>query len=471
MPKLCIDGYNISLAKGSGIATYGRNLLTNVRQIDLTPQVLYGSPAPKHGSNVLNETSLADSSKAPLKLKKSERFRRTFMSRFPRKAWPVRPSGEVIWPSGGGGRPDADSYWAYEDLFGIAHRAFNAYGTFTPVSFTEDSALAPDAMQWTATVPLYAKGVPNIYTIHDLIPLRLPHTTADNKSKYLELCRGIVRKADHIAVVSETTRQDVIRILGVEESRVTNTYQAVSIPAHLAARPQEDLVLELEGIFQLGWKDYFLHFGAIEPKKNLGRIVEAYLASGVMAPLVIVGGRAWLEEGETRLLDQVKREGGPHADRIRRYEYLPFSMLISLIRGAKATLFPSLYEGFGLPVLESMALETAVLTSTGGALPEVAGEAALSVDPYDTQAMSRGIQALDRDEALRNDLVRLGLAQAAKFSPAAYQARLTALYARVGLVGMAPPAEPGNNQRPDATIPPADRSTMGDDSARRTLIG
>ena len=433
MAKLCIDGFNISLAKGSGIATYGRNLLTNARQIGLGTQVLYGSPVPKSASNVVNETSLADADRAPKKLKKSERFIRTFMSRFPRQAWPVTPSGEVIWPTRGGGRPEADSYWAFEDLFGIAHRAFNAYGTETPVSFDQDAALKPDVMQWTATVPLYAKGVPNIYTIHDLIPLRLPHTTADDKAKYLDLCKGIARRADHISVVSETTRQDVIRILGVAEDRVTNTYQAVSIPESIMNRPQADLELELDGIFQLGWKNYFLHFGAIEPKKNLGRIVEAYLASGVQTPLIIVGGRAWLDEGETRLLDQVKRDGGPHADRIRRYEYLSFSMLMTLIRGAKATLFPSLYEGFGLPVLESMALSTAVLTSTGGSLPEVAGEAALSVDPYDTIAITKGIQALDQDDALRDELVVRGVAQAAKFSPAAYQDRLRGLYSRVGV--------------------------------------
>ncbi|MDB5420273.1 MAG: hypothetical protein JWR59_220 [Brevundimonas sp.] len=433
MPKLCIDGFNISLAKGSGIATYGRNLLTNAREIGFGTQVLYGSPVPKNASNVVNETSLADADRVPRKLKKSERFMRTFMSRFPRHAWPVTPSGEVIWPTRGGGRPDADSYWAVEDLFNIAHRAFSAYGTHTPVVFGRDAALKPDVMQWTATVPLYAKGVPNIYTIHDLIPLRLPHTTADDKAKYLELCKGIARRADHIAVVSETTRQDVIRILGVDEDRVTNTYQAVSIPDDIMNRPQADLELELEGIFQLGWKDYFLHFGAIEPKKNLGRIVEAYLASGSKTPLIIVGGRAWLEEGETRLLDQVKRDGGPHADRIRRYEYLSFSMLMTLIRGAKATLFPSLYEGFGLPVLESMALGTAVLTSTGGALPEVAGDAALSVDPYDVQAITRGLKILDADEGVRSELVARGKDQAARFSPEVYQERLSNLYGKVGV--------------------------------------
>jgi len=434
MTTVCIDGFNIALTRGSGIATYGRNLLVNARAIGLGTQVLYGPPAPRKSSNVLNEAALVDADQPPRKMKKSQRFRRTFLSRFGHMAWPISPSGEIIWPSRGGGRPDADAYWASQDLFHIAQRAFSAYGAETPVSFDPNAAVkAPDVMHWTATVPLHARGVPNIYTIHDLIPLRLPHTTADDTASYMAMCKGIAARADHIAVVSETTRQDVIRLLGVSEDRVTNTYQAVSLPTHLTSRPQAEVTLELEGVFNLGWKGYFLHFGAIEPKKNLGRIVEAYLASGVQTPLVIVGGRAWLDEGETALLDQVKRDGGPGADRIRRYEYMPFSMLISLIRGARATLFPSLYEGFGLPVLESMALGTAVLTSTGGSLPEVAGDAAISVDPYDVQAMTRGLQALDADEDLRADLIARGHVRAALFTPEIYQGRLRELYARVGV--------------------------------------
>ncbi|MET3781262.1 glycosyltransferase involved in cell wall biosynthesis [Brevundimonas sp. 1080] len=286
-------------------------------------------------------------------------------------------------------------------------------------------------MHWTATLPLHATNALNIYTIHDLIPLRLPHSTTENKSAYRRLCNNIAKKADHIVVVSETTRQDVIRLLGVPEERVTNTYQAVKVPLELRERPQEEVALELEGIFNLGWKDYFLYFGAIEPKKNVGRIIEAYLSSGVKKPLIIVGGRSWLAEGETALLEQVKRDGGPSADRIRRYEYMSQSMLISLIRGARATLFPSLYEGFGLPVLESMLLETAVLTSTTGSLPEVGGEAALTVDPYDVSAITRGIQALDSDDDLTHNLVSKGTKQAALFSEQRYVDRLSALYEKL----------------------------------------
>lgn len=428
---ICIDGFNIALAKGSGIATYGRNLLSALSGMGHRGQVLYGPGAKRVASNVLNEAALLDAERGR-KMKRTERFIRTLTSRAGRTAWPVTPSDEVVWPRRGGGRPDAVSFWAAQDLFHMANRSFAAYRKETPVMF-EAGGDMPDAMHWTATLPLHAKGMPNIYTIHDLIPLRLPHTTLDDKPAYLALCQAIARRADHIAVVSETTRQDVIRMLNVPEDRVTNTYQAVDLPPALTGRSQSDVTIELEGVFNLGWKEYFLHFGAVEPKKNLGRIVEAYLASGLTTPLVIVGGRAWLDEGETALLNQVMKDGGPSAQRIRRYEYMPFSLLISLIRGAKATLFPSLYEGFGLPVLESMALSTAVLTSTGGSLPEVAGDAAVSVDPYDVQAMTRGLRALDADEDLRAELVRRGLVQSSLFSVEAYKGRLAEMYGRVGL--------------------------------------
>ena len=103
-------------------------------------------------------------------------------------------------------------------------------------------------------------------------------------------------------MVSETTRQDVIRLLGVAEDRVTNTYQAVSLPESLTGRSQADVTLELEGVFNLGWKGYFLHFGAIEPKKNLGRVVEAYLAAGLTTPLL------WMQRNLTGIGTMLPRK-------------------------------------------------------------------------------------------------------------------------------------------------------------------
>src|SRR5690606_21532848 len=107
---------------------------------------------------------------------------------------------------------------------------------------------------------------------------------------------------DHIFTVSETSKRDIMALLGVPEARITNTYQAVDIPAHYAQKPIADVKAEVAGTFGLGFQRYFLFFGAIEPKKNVGRLIEAYLASGVTDPLVIVGKKAWKSDEELRLL-------------------------------------------------------------------------------------------------------------------------------------------------------------------------
>jgi glycosyltransferase involved in cell wall biosynthesis len=335
--------------------------------------------------------------------------------------------------------PPAHAVWASGNLFHGANRAYGAWGKFTPLEFDEAEHPGPRIMHWTYAIPIRAKGRPNLYTIHDLVPIRLPFATLDNKRRHLSLCREICATADGVVTVSEHSKRDIVQLLGVDEKRITVTHQAVSLPEALTGRDETDVAREVEGMFGLPWREYFIFFGAIEPKKNLARVIEAYLGSGVTAPLVIIGGKAWLDDDQTQLMYEdlvetsVLRDGLlRRADRVRLYDYLPFSLLVSLIRGAKATLLPSLYEGFGLPVLESMLLGTPVLASTQGSLPEIAGEAALLVDPYDARAIRRGITALDRDADLRAELTRRGVAQAAKFSTQTYQARLAELYGPFG---------------------------------------
>jgi glycosyltransferase involved in cell wall biosynthesis len=188
-------------------------------------------------------------------------------------------------------------------------------------------------------------------------------------------------------------------------------------------------------LFGLEPRGYFLFFGTIEPKKNLARIVEAYLSSAVKSPLVIVG-KAWLNPNQRSRTRNASLEAGAlptaihsRSDRIRRYDYLPFSSLLTLIQGARAVLFPSIYEGFGLPVLEAMQLGTPVLTSTAGSLPEISGDAALLVDPYDVNAIRAGIETLEADAGLRKELADKGRRQAIMFDPEHYRRRLQVAYA------------------------------------------
>lgn len=429
-PSICVDAYNMAMPEGSGIATYGRNLLTNLRLMGHDTSALYGPQAAPSSDPVLNEAALVDAARP--KLGKARAARRAIARWLdlgqPRTAVPAPSTGEVIWPTTGARRPDTDMFWSSRRLYQDAILRFRAKGRVTELAFPEHER-APDVMHWTAVLPLRARDRANVYTIHDLIPLRLPHSTLDNKSAFLAMAQAIARRADRIAVVSEATRQDVIRLLGAPDDRIVTTYQSVSIPDSVLRRAEADAARDVEGIFGLGWKDYYLYFGAIEPKKNVARIIEGYLASRVRAPLVVVGGRAWLADKEAALLASAARraDGAPH--QIIQIDYLPYEMLMTLARGARATLFPSLYEGFGLPVLESMLLGTAVLTSTAGSLPEVSGDAAHLVDPHDLDAISGGIRLLDADTAYRQDLERRGPAQAERFSPERYRARLQELYA------------------------------------------
>jgi glycosyltransferase involved in cell wall biosynthesis len=234
-------------------------------------------------------------------------------------------------------------------------------------------------------LPLKVKSACNIYTIHDLIPLRLPFTTLDNKRYMLRLLRKIAAQADHIVTVSEHSKRDIIEILNVDERRVTNTYQSVVLPEQYVQMPEIEMANRLTSLFGLEIYEYLLFFGALEPKKNISRLIDAYLSSSVTLPLLIVGGEGWQTESEQRLLLQLQEPQRPrnhNGRRIQRIDYVTQATLITLIRGARAVVFPSLYEGFGLPVLEAMALGTPVITSTESSVPEVAGDAAVLVDPY-----------------------------------------------------------------------------------------
>jgi glycosyltransferase involved in cell wall biosynthesis len=178
-----------------------------------------------------------------------------------------------------------------------------------------------------------------------------------------------------------------------------------------------------------------LFFGAIEPKKNVGRLIEAYLASKVETPLLIVGKIGWKSEQELRLLNDdvtfyLEQMGSLTYRRRRIYQidYAPFPLLVSLIKSAKCVLFPSLYEGFGLPILEAMKLGAPVLTSSEGSTPEVAGDGALLIDPYDTRALAEGIMALDSNAELRASLSEKGRRRAEAFSTDAYSRRLKNVY-------------------------------------------
>jgi glycosyltransferase involved in cell wall biosynthesis len=260
--------------------------------------------------------------------------------------------------------------------------------------------------------------------------LRLPQATMDDKQAFYARLKAVTRAADHIVTVSETSKRDVIELLDVPEHRITNTYQAISLPQEYLCREDDQVANYLSGLCGLGMQEYFLFFGALEPKKNVARLIDAYFSSGVQIPLVLVIGDGWQNDEEIARLElhQAGARAGEKGPSIRRLDFVTRSNLVDLVRGARAVLFPSLMEGFGLPVIEAMTLGTPVLTSSNGALAEIAGDAAMLVDPYDVDAIARGIRALANDTDLCGEFSQRGLIRADKFSPARYSERIASLY-------------------------------------------
>ena len=429
-PSVLIDGYNLRLDSGTGIATYTRNLNISLHQLGYGVDILYGTQGSPNDP-LLREATFFDP-KPPTRFAvwKWRQLRELYRSRKGYDAYEVPITGRVIAPGFKDRVGYYDRIWNVPHVFEWTHRHYDAFHRSLTVRLPQP----PSVAHWTYPLPVKIEGAKNIYTVHDVVPLRMPYATLDSKPRFYGLLKMLGQQADHIVTVSETSKRDIVDLIGIPEDRVTNTYQAVEIPEAHLRKPEEVLRREVEGAFGVSYKDYFLFFSAIEPKKNVRRLLEAYLTSGVTTPLVLIGKKAWKWEEELQPLagigHQIAGKGGPRPT-VLQLDYLPRPLLLSLISGAKAVLFPSLYEGFGLPVLEAMLLGAPVLTSTEGATAEIAGNAALLVNPYDVSGMAEGIRALDSDANLRGELSAKGLKQAALFDRAAYNRRIDELYRRL----------------------------------------
>jgi glycosyltransferase involved in cell wall biosynthesis len=431
--RVVYDGLNLALGQGTGIAVYTRVLIHTARSLGYDIGVVYGVPLPATEDPLLQEVLFFDQMRASNR-RASASLPRVLYGRFVDhlryfstiRPSPLRLGTAVVAEQFKDLVPELDRAFLVRNLFDNADRFFRQTGKLVNLSLDTQ----PDIFHFTYTVPIKGKSSRNIYTIHDLMPLRLPFTTMDNKRHTLKLLEKVIKNADHIVTVSENSRKDIVSLLGVAEDRVTNTYQAVIFPQKYLDRSEAVVANFLDARYGLEMYGYLIFFGALEPKKNVGRLIEGFLLSGVNIPLVLVVSGGWDNARETALLSEIKaRAGEQSSPTIRSLDYVDRSTLVTLIRGARALVFPSLYEGFGLPVLEAMMLGTPVITSAKGALEEVTGEAALLVDPYDVDDIARAIAAIVNDPDLRGELSRRGVAQAAKFSPAHYRQRVESLYA------------------------------------------
>jgi glycosyltransferase involved in cell wall biosynthesis len=273
--------------------------------------------------------------------------------------------------------------------------------------------LLPDAELFHATEHLLLplRSVPTVLTVHDLIFRRLPAHHKPLNRWYLNLTVPLYcRRANHIIAVSEYTRRDLISAYGLPPEKITVVCEAAAPRFRL--QPPE-AIAAVRARYSLPNR-YLLFVGTIEPRKNLTRLLAAFetiYGEGLSDGLVIVGRRGWLYGDFFARLEQ-----SPVKDAVLFPGYVMDEDLPGIYAGAQALVFPSLCEGFGLPVLEAMACGTPVVSSDASSIPEAGGEAALYFDPTDTAEITTTTRRLLREADLQDRLRTRGLAQAARFS-------------------------------------------------------
>ncbi len=264
--------------------------------------------------------------------------------------------------------------------------------------------------------PYYLKPywlpAPSVTTVYDVTPARYPEYMPARRSRFVfELTtRLAIDTSSALLTLSESARNDMLQFYDAPPARITVTYPAVGDEYH--PRP-EDEVARVRA--RLGLPDaYVLYLGINKPHKNLVRLVEAFARVASTMPDTVLALAGKQDPRYPEACDRAAQLG--LADRVRLIGAVPEEDLPALYTGAAVFVFPSLYEGFGFPVLEAMACGAPVITSSVSSLPEVAGDAALLVDPADTDALGRAMVAVLQDGRLWTRLHRASLARAREFS-------------------------------------------------------
>jgi glycosyltransferase involved in cell wall biosynthesis len=273
-------------------------------------------------------------------------------------------------------------------------------------------------------LPHTSSKAPTILTVHDLSFERVPDAASPRLRAFLQAAvPRSVRRATHIIADSEATRQDLIELYRCPPEKVSVVLSSVA-PRF---KPTQDNAVRTK--YEIGEHPFFLCIGTVQPRKNYPRVVRALAALGPEwnhVHLVIAGGKGWLEDELYATIASANM-----AQRVHLIGFADDHDLPALYSAAKCTIAASLYEGFGFPVLESMACGTPVITSAVSSLPEVAGDAALLVDPYDVEALAAAMRRILSDTALAEELRQRGREQAARFTPQATARQLADVYSKV----------------------------------------
>lgn len=263
------------------------------------------------------------------------------------------------------------------------------------------------------TLPPTLPGTRTLLTVHDLSFVRAPETATPVLKAYLdEVVPRSVRRATHILADSQATKDDLVALYGTAPEKVTVLLGGVN--AEFAPVTDSARRTAVRRQYNLPDNPYIFSVGTVQPRKNYARLIEALAQLGpafAEVHLVIAGGRGWLDGPIYRAVNEFGLAERVHFTGFARDEDLP-----ALYAEAICLAYPSLYEGIGFPVLEAMACGTPVVTSAISSLPEVAGDAAILIDPYNVDELTAALRRVLEDDALRADLVARGYRRAAWFT-------------------------------------------------------
>lgn len=275
------------------------------------------------------------------------------------------------------------------------------------------------------TTPLIHKpGLKTVVTVHDLGSEYLPKTHQLKQRLYLSFMQQYqLKKATKIIAVSKATKEDLVKRLGIEEKKIEVVYEGFN--SDLYKPLKNDLLFPILNRYVIENSNYFLFVGTVQPRKNLARIITSFAKVihqytknppvnksrlGQSPDLVIVGSKGWLSEEIYALPGKLGVE-----DKVKFLGYVPDEDMPGLYSGAKALIFPSLFEGFGLPILEAQACGCPVITSNLSSMAEIAGSSALLVDPYSTDDIVEGIDKISNQET-RSKIIKAGFENIKRFS-------------------------------------------------------
>lgn len=266
-----------------------------------------------------------------------------------------------------------------------------------------------------------------LLTVHDLSFVRVPEAASPALRAYLNAAvPASIARADHILADSQATKDDICALYHTTERKISVLYSGVDARFKPLDAPQTLATLEK---YALSQKRYLLSVGTVQPRKNYSRVIQALAqlrAGGSDLHYAIAGGKGWLEAEMQRTIARTQM-----SDSVHLLGFVADADLPALYNGARALLLPSLYEGFGLPILEAMACGIPVITSSISSLPEVAGDAAILVDPYAVDAIADAIASLENDGDLRARLIAAGYQRAAHFTWQRAARQLKGIYARL----------------------------------------